>query len=761
MAGNWFDPNAFMTYGGRLLKGFRGNIDDVLGYAKDTADIYRLNKIFGDPMTKIDMAKKAMDIATENAKNAKAKAQQKVNEYLSKQAKIQAQEDKAQVGRAKSVGTKGTYPKAVKMSTLNQVNPKAVEQALNTPGKSVNPVLNRLATPEQLDELANLESKISGAVGEITQDMAKANNPMSKVKTFTKGLWGGLASPLGVAGLASLPYLWETGRNWNAPGSDWQSRALDTTGSVFTGATTGIGAGLGSLIPHPWAPVAGGVTGALVGGAFASPAFKRAQEERDANRDFDTTYTTEDQFVRNALEGRFNLPSNIKTEADIRDFYRQTMNKAKTNETIANGIDDVSADDWLAEIIKQGKEIYGIDDNYSSQTTPGGSKPITDLEPIEGATTKGNTSLGINYPGQYLTSLNGASKGYDRVPSSVELLATLWGYNNQPQNQTAQPSVDNRDFTQRVYDGVDKLRQNELEGKPNLRPKSDVEETQSTTPTTPTANDVLLQGLSELRQSIDKSILKDPSSKWDAIRRANFASSIGLTPYQIWGDYPNGKDNLKNLASLIKTEYDIRKDIEDRQKLQEYQNKVLLNYSDDPEMQMIASDPELYKAYIPYSGIKDRRNYDIDMKKKEYDRNTNLIQEIIKGNNDAYKEQVKADLGIRDIDAKTIGDILTNRDKASTLDLNKQYQYDTLERIADQRNRMSGYNNLIDNQVKLRIAEIGAQSKNPQLNALAQMVSSGAIQDDATVMAIYNALAQEAGLDTTGVNGGIGSLFSD
>ena len=742
MAGNWFDPNAFTNYGGRLLKGFRGNINDVLGYAKDTADIYRLNKIFGDPTTKIDMAKKAMDIATENARRAKAKVQQQVNDYLAKQAKIQAQEDKAQVGRAKSVGTKGTYPKTVKMSKINEVNPSLVEDILGTPKGTPGVAKGyQLATPEQLASLA--KSKVGG-------------------------LWGALASPLGVAGLSSIPFLWETGRNWNAPGSNWQSRALDTAGSIFTGATTGIGAGLGTLTGHPVAgPVAGGIAGNILGNIGSAPAFKRAQEIRDAERDYPSTYLTEDQFVKNYNDGLLRLPDGVITapnakgqEQQLRDFYRQYMGKRGTKSPDFN-IDDMSAEDWLREIQEEGRNMFGIDNTYYPQTTPDGSYPITNLQPIGETTTKGNTSLGINYPGQYLTSLNGAPTSYNRVPSSVELLASLLGYGQQPQSQSIQPSIDNRDFTQRVYDKVDELRQDELEGKPNLRPKADVDGGQSTTPTAPTANDVLLQGLSELRQSIDKSILKDPSSKWDAIRRANFASSIGLTPYQIWGDYPNGKDNLNNLAKLIKTEYDIRKDIEDRQKLQDYQNRVLLNYSDDPEMQMIASDPDLFKAYIPYSGLKDRRNYDIDMNKKEYDRNTNLIQEIIKGNNDAYKEQLKADLGIRDIDAKTIGDILTNRDKASMLDVNKQYQYDTLGRIADLRNRMSGFNNFINNRVKLKIAEIGAKSRNPQLNALAQMVSSGAIQDDATVMAIYNALAQEAGLDTTGATGGIGSLFND
>lgn len=732
MAGNWFDLNAFTNYGGRLLKGFRGNINDVLGYAKDTADIYRLNKIFGDPTTKIDMAKKAMDIATENARRAKAKVQQQVNDYLAKQAKIQAQEDKAQVGRAKSVGTKETFPRTIKMSKINEVNPSLVEDILGTPKGTPGVAKGyQLATPEQLTSLT---------------------------KSKAGALWGALASPLGVAGLSSIPFLWETGRNWNAPGSNWQSRALDTAGSVFSGATTGLGAGLGTLAGHP---VIGGLTGGLVGSVGSAPAFRRAQEIRDAERDYPSTYLTEDQFVKNYNDGLLRLPNGVVNapnakgqEQQLRDFYRQYMGKRGTKSPDFN-IDDMSAEDWLREVQEEGRNMFGIDNT----SYPQGSYPITNLEPIGEATTKGNTSLGINYPGQYLTSLNGAPTSYNRVPSSVELLATLLGYGQQPQNQTVQPTVDNRDFTQRVYDKVDELRQDELEGKPNLRPKADVET--STTPTTPTANDVLLQGLSELRQSIDKNILKDPSSKWDAIRRANFASSIGLTPYQIWGDYPNNNNNLGNLAKLIKTEYDIRKDIEDKERLNEYRRNVLLNYEDDPEMQMIASDPELFKTFMQYGGWKDRRNYDIDMSKKEYDRNTNLIEKIIEGNNTAYNTQLKADLGLRDIDAETIGNILTNRDKASTIDVNKQNQLNTMERIADQRNRMSGYNNFIANQVKLKIAEIGAQSKNPQLNALAQMVSSGAIQDDATVMAIYNALAQEAGLDTTGANGGIGSLFSD
>ena len=437
MASNWFDPNAFMKYGGRLLRGFRGNINDVLGYAKDTADAYRLGKIF-NPDAIMEMNRKAMDIAKQNARA-------KVNQFQEQLAQRQAQEDIAQAGRARAVGTKGTYPKAVKMSSLNKVNPQAVEQALGTPGK-VNPsALSRLATPEQLTELSNLETKISDAVKEIFK-------PAPKVSAMSKAI---KLSPWLTPIIGGIGSTWETGRNWNKPGSNAGSRTSDASGIL--GAVGGPMAGL--LIGGP----AGAIGGAIAGLGSALYAHGQAKKNREANMDYESGYLNNPEMVRK------NLYDGLLGEAKQ---YGYTGDEAKK-------FADERIDDYVKIYFGQKEGLLNKEkqpentptNEWPFQKLNPGSYKIQDLPNItdvmrqemnganpQGSTARDNTSLGINTLGNNLTGLNGATNRSEIV-NPVELLYYLLGGGNQQISQQPQSNIlrDNRDFTQRVYDRADEL----------------------------------------------------------------------------------------------------------------------------------------------------------------------------------------------------------------------------------------------------------------------------------------------------------------
>ena len=738
MAGNWFDPNAFMKYGGRLLKGFRGNINDVLGYAKDTADAYRLGKIF-NPDAIMEMNRKAMDIAKQNAKA-------RVNQFQEQLAQRQAQEDIAQAGRAKAVGTKGTYPKAVKMSSLNRVNPQAIEQALGTPGK-VNPsALSRLATPEQLTELSNLETKISDAVKEIFKPAPKVS-AMSKAVKLSPWL-----TPI-IGGIGST---WETGKNWNKPGSNAGSRTSDASGIL--GAVGGPMAGL----------LAGGPAGAIVGtGAgllSALYAHGQAKKNREANMDYESGYLNNPEMVRkNLYDGLLGeakqygyTGEEAKKFADeriddyVKIYFGQKeglLNKEKQPE-------NTPANEWPFQRLNSS--------SYKIQDLPN----ITDVmrQEMNGAspqssTARDNTSLGINTLGNNLIGLNGATNRSE-ILNPVELLyALLGGGSNQQIAQQPQSNVirDNRDFTQRVYDRANELRQIE-QGGVEIPPIEEMDYTPE-----PTANDIMLQRLAEIGQIANQQRYKD----FDPIQRMWIAKAGGMTPYQVWGDYPNQNTRLKTLYEILGKEYEIRKDIEDRERQRQAGEAISQTFVGDPATQGLLNYGILSGADVEklanLSGISEKNKLPSEMAKKEYDRQSNMINTMQTGMNTAYNTQLMNDMIAGRIPLQAQADIIKNRDKANTPDINDMMRFQTQINIANAGNALEADKAMLNAQVRYALGQM-AQSNNAQLRALAQVIASGTATPEQT-QAFTAYMMGNLGIGNGNLNGvnvnGVGSLFAE
>ena len=103
--GRWFDPEAMRRFGGDALRGFRTNINNILGYTADKFDAYRLGKIFERPETQIDMNKYEQTLA----------------QYITEldDATVQMEVEKSR----KKEGTENEYENYKELETLNSMTP--------------------------------------------------------------------------------------------------------------------------------------------------------------------------------------------------------------------------------------------------------------------------------------------------------------------------------------------------------------------------------------------------------------------------------------------------------------------------------------------------------------------------------------------------------------------------------------------------------------------------------------------------------------
>lgn len=565
-----------------------------------------------------------------------------------------------------------------------------------------------------------------------------AKQGISKAPLIGAGITGGL----GLLGATA---------NWNKPGSDWRTRLLDTVGALGLASATGLGIAGGTALGHPHL---GGTIGTGLGSILGNKNLQTAEQIREANLPYD-------EINKREFEKRYNELKQLETSGDLpqgsADRYKLAFEGKlqPTSRAIENQLDDTSAQDWLNQIMLDGQNYIVPDINYnklSNNRLP---------QPPQSATTNDNISLGINYPSQYLTGVNGAPTSAYNVPSSLDVLAEILGYGKQTTNV---PS-DNRDFTQRIYDRVDELR--DEEDKPELRPKAEIDNIPQgvANEQQPTANDIMLQRLAQLNQYIGQ----QPRYKdYDPIQRMWIAKAGGMTPYQVWGDYPNQNTRLKTLYDILGKEYEIRKDMEDRARLEDFRKKVILNYQGDPELQMIASDPDLYKAYVQYGGLKDRLNYPLEMNKKEYDRVTDLFKTALTGQNTLANTALQKRLGLNEIDYKTIGQLLNTMAKAQTPDINKIYGYDTQRDIASANNQLRADIANLNAQTRLAVKAM-IDSKNPTWSQVGTLINSGYMPEEDARYLIGEFMKEFREGQSQGtskpvntlpkVNNGIGNLF--
>lgn len=602
--GRWFDPEAMRRYGSDALRGFRTNINNILGYTADKFDAYRLGKLFERPETQIEMNRKAMDIATENARRQQA-------EYLQQEAQRQAQEDIAQAGRGRAVGSKETVgPKTTRIN-LSKNLPNVVKE-----------------TPK-------------GALSGI-------------------GKLAGKATPWLVGGLGA----WGTISNWNKPGSDWVSRAMDATAPAV-----GVGAPLlGARFGTPGL-VAGSALGILGGVNNA----KQAEIRRQANAPYDTSYLNNPETIRQLVEDNLrreakNLGmSDEEANAWVRKYskgvleaygYAQQYGKKKPIAEASNG----------AEGQEQFQFPYMDKNNYLLGTSIGSlpELPSVDAQNSQNAQEGGvNTPQDINSLVQALTLLKeatGSSNNY--IPTPSETLATLLQFSGYPQygqQLMAQQPEDNRDFSQRIYDKVDDIRslegiEQDVQNRPELRPKAEVEQPK-------TSDEVMLDKLNQLNGLING---QKQYRDYDPIQRMWIARAGGMTPYQVWGDYPNQNSRLTNAYKALEAEYKIRKDIEDRDRIKKAGEALSQKFVDDPMLQYaIASGVDASKI-AEMLGVPEANKFPYEMAKKDYDRTTDLFKNYQTGMNTLSNTALLQSMITGKIYPDTIADLILEEYKKTT-----------------------------------------------------------------------------------------------
>lgn len=653
MDGRWFDPEAMRRFGGDALRGFRTNIDNILGYTADKFDAYRLGKIFERPETQVEMNRRAMDIATENARRQQA-------EYLQQQAQRQAQEDIAQAGRGRAVGSKETVgPKTTRIN-LSKNLPNVVKETPKT----------------------GLLGKLGGLAGKATP-------------------W--LAGGLGAYGTLS---------NWNKPGSDWMSRAMDATAPIVGVSAPLLGARFGTpgLVAGSTLGILGGINNA-----------KQAELRRQANAPYDTSYLNNPEFIRQLVEDNLRreaknlgmnedetnawVAKNLKGDLEAYRYAQQYGNKKPITE-MSNGVEEQG--DFQFPYMDKNNYLLG---------TPVGSLPelpSVDAQTVQNAQEGGvNTPQDINSLVQALNLLKeatGSSNNY--IPTPGGTLATLLQYSDYPQYgqqvPTQQPE-DNGDFYQKVYDRVDNMRSVEgidpnAQDKLEASPKAEVEQPK-------TSDDIMLDKLNQLSGLIRP---KDSSDGWDAIRRAHFARSVGMTPYQVWGDYPNQSSAFNNAYRALEAEYKIRKDIEDRNRMKEAGDALSQKFVDDPMLQYaIASGLDASKI-AEMLGIPEANKFPYDMAKKAYDRTTDLFKNYQMGMNTLGNTALQQSMITGRIYPNTIADLILEEYKKTTP---SQKDIDDYNYKINRFNSEMGYKvdkaNL-DNAIRLAIKNGGANS--PRMN---------------------------------------------
>ena len=576
----WFDPNVINEYYQQGIRGMRTNIDGILDYIK------------GNDFTQ----------------NAINKGREAYNTFFGNQ----NAEAKAQQGRFQAKGTKETVgPNKVKMSQIQG----------NIANKGIDP--NNLKVP--IDPTKEVNINVN------PQTVAKAPKTGLLGKT---GKLAGKATPWLVGGLGA----WGTISNWNKPGSDWVSRAMDATAPIV-----GVGAPLlGARFGVPG--LVAGTTLGILGGIHNA-------NQADLYRQSRAPY--EENYLKNP------------------DFIRQKVTDNLRREAKNLGMSDEEANAWVTKYLKGDLDAYRYAQQYGRKKpltekqdraegqeqfqfpfmdknnyllgAPVGSLPelpSVDAQSSQNAQEGGvNTPQDINSLVQALTLLKeatGSSNNY--IPTPNETLATLLQFSGYPQygqQLTAQQPEDNRDFSQRIYDRVDDIRslegiEQDAQNRPELRPKAEIEQPKAEAEQPKTSDEIMLDKLNQLNELVNN---QNQYRDYDPIQRMWIARAGGMTPYQVWGDYPNQNTRLKNIYEALNKEYEIRKDIEDRDRIKKAGEALSQKFVDDPMLQYaIASGVDASKI-AEMLGIPEANKFPYEMATKAYDRTTDLFKNYQTGMN--------------------------------------------------------------------------------------------------------------------------------
>ena len=594
--------------------------------------------------------------------------------------KKQVMDNAYQIGQqARQKALDAVYPQTAKKSNVTKGSYGTLKSSTD-----MDKVLTDKALANKYGSVANAHK--------VAQELAKDTKPgvMGAMnKNIASTINAIKANPIKAgAGAFFAPALTgaEAIMKWNTPGSDWDTRALDVLNILPSlGGTS-----LGLLTGHP-------ILGNIVGAIDSNYNANRIQDVRNMRNNYNINP----------------LKDLTPEEQDIVDFYNETgINKKQLEK-------QTEEEDIPYDKITLNGQSYKV----SKPDIPDRSElpPITSLLMAEQGT--GQDGLGNNpYSGtNYQQPSNRLSQ--------LELLSAIMGINPNNLGESNQQPIDDRDFYQRIYDRVDQMREDEANGKPVLRPPADTEEEQ-TKPLT--ANEAYMDRINQLGAMMgDIQNLKDSSMGWDAVRKANYAQSLGMTPYSIWrGD--DQYSRLKTLYELAGKEYEIRKDIEDRARKEEAIRNITQKFGGDPMAEAMLRDNELGKTWLEKYYI-PRANLPFENEKERQKFIYDSLKEFIKNSGEMDKEELKARYGIGKVDLKGMYDAMNTWNKLNTLSANVQYQEDNKRAMQNITNQLRADLGNQNSMTRLLLAEMkkeGTDTKGNDWATMSALINNGLVSEE-------------------------------
>lgn len=614
------------------------------------------------------------------------------------------------INAGKSAINKGLdtiYPRAktyVKGSygTLKSANPEAVANAL---GKS---------TPATTATASGLSGALKGGIG------------------------GGV---VGTA-LGSLDLF----GNWNEPGSDWRTRAIDAVEALGMGATTGLGTAVGTALGHPFIGGAGGgVAGSYIKNKFGNPNADAIRFEnlmkQDPNYELyktgsmdDITNLRDEQTREYIMKG---IENGTLPPYALDNFYTAIArrNAGLSGKDVANA----------RQIFKEGQLPDDVQQGEAPQQSGVQFKGLPPMTPemireLQGDLSQGNMALGNIYPNGYQTAVNEPSINPDDL-LIAKFLKGYFGIKDDDTTTKESPNQPDKQEDDKMLEIVGKegpeggvvmmtpeeIAQARYQQENPLIAGGVEEEVQGK----PTLNDIMEERLNLLNEEFGKARTKhDPSDDWDTVRKAHFARSVGMTPYSIWRD-KDSNTRLKNIYDAISKEYEIRKDLEDRAKQKEFADNISQTFVDMgmPEYSYLAQNPEMFKAFIPYSGLKERITYPMEVSKEKAKNDLSLMTEYLKALGEIDKETIKGKYGFSKQDLINIGKMFQTYEKANTVDVNNLIRTNSNRDIASM-NAQTRVDIANMNSEDRKILAMMKQDADPNFNVIPNLIFSGAVSEE-------------------------------
>ena len=629
------------------------------------------------------------------------------------------------------------------VSDVYRVGKETVNNAINTGKSAINKGLDTIYPRAKTYTRGNYGTLKSANPEVIANALGKsAPATTATVGGLSSTLKGGIGGGLAGTALGSLDLF----NNWNEPGSDWRTRAIDAIEALGMGATTGLGTAVGSAVGHPvWGGAGGGIAGSYIKNKFGNPNADAIRFENLMKQD-----PNYELYKNGSMDSITNLRDEQTKEYIMEGIANGTLPPYALDNfyiTIARRNAGISGKDIdnARQILKEGQLSDDAQQGEAPQQSGiqfQGLPPMTPemVREIQAGLSQGNITPGNIYPNGYQTAVEEPSIN----PNDLLIAKFIKDYfgikDEDTTTEESQGKVDKQEDDKMLEivgkegpeGGVvmmtpEEIAQARYQQENPLIAGGVEEEVQGK----PTLNDIMEERLNLLNEEFGEARKKyDPSDDWDAVRKAHFARSVGMTPYSIWRDN-DSNTRLKNIYDAISKEYEIRKDLEDRAKQKEFADNISQTFVDMgmPEYSYLAQNPEMFKAFIPYSGLKERITYPMEVSKEKAKNDLSLMTEYLKALGEIDKETIKGKYGLNKQDLITIGKMLQTYEKANTVDVNSLIRANSNRDIAS-----------MNAQTRVDIAKLNSEDRkilakmkedsDPNFNVIPNLIFSGAVSEE-------------------------------